>query len=146
MTGSAPNWVKARANCTPADRMNDLISQIKHDIACFTKPGIEKRGTRRFNGSLTDSTFTVRRQNEVQNHRGTHHVDDSSEPVTVRLDGDAILACRNGKVHIQIVPQWNSANQSCNFVVDGEVLPVWQISEMILGDYMFEDLPSDTPS
>lgn len=135
------NWVKAWAENTPEDNLHELIGQLKRDIQRYNQLGSEKRGKRRFQGELVDETFTVRCMVEVQNHRGTHVIEDdsrTSDVIKVKRNGASIRVCRNGRMHIEITPRWNSASQKCDFVVDESACEIWQISEMILGDFMFE--------
>lgn len=135
------DWVKSRAKCAPEDTLHDLIGQLKQDIQEYNQLGSEKRQKRKVESDLVDETFTVRCKVEVTNHRGTYTIDDEnriSDVVKVKWTGTSIRACRNGRMHMEITPRWNSASQKCDLVVDENVHDIWQISEMILGDFMFE--------
>lgn len=142
MTSGPVNWVKARANCTLEDNLSVIISQVEKDVDTFNKLRSDKRGTRHFSSSFDDGEFIIKRMIEVTDHRGMYVVEDDkykSDIVVVRCAQTAISVCRNSRMNFTINPRWNPDSQECDMLVRGDAYPVWRISEMILGDFLFED-------
>ncbi len=133
-------WVTARANCSVDDCLNSIIKRVKDDVAEFNRLPAHKRGSHEFRAAFADGELVVRRIELVKDYRGTHEVDaaDGKDVVVVRRSDEAITACRSGKLHLMIVPQWNPERQECDLQIDEATYPLWQISERILGEFLFD--------
>ena len=137
---SARNWVLARANCTLDDNLSTLMAQVKKDIQGFNRLRSDKRGIRQFRVSFDNGEFVIERMVEVTNHRGTHIVEDaeySHDVIIVRCMESSISVGRKDHLNFEIEPRWNAQSQTCDLLVDGEPYPLWRISEMILGEFLF---------
>ncbi|MDE0149147.1 MAG: hypothetical protein OXM58_12320 [Rhodospirillaceae bacterium] len=139
---SAQNWVVARANCTPADNMTELVKRLKKDIRSYNGLSSDKRGKRQFKADLENGELVIRRMVESPVNTGGHYVvedeDYIGDVIRVRRDDATITACRADKAHVEIVPDWNPETQACDLKIDGKPLPVWRVSELILGEFLFE--------
>ena len=139
---NAQSWVVARANCTLIDNLTVIVNRIKADVRSFNGLPSHKRGKRQFNVALANGEFVIQRMVEIENRRGQHIVEDTDhigDVVTVRCAETAISACRKGQLHLEIVPCWNVDTQSCDLLIDGKVWPVWQVSEKIIGEFIFSE-------
>ena len=139
-------WVKARANCTPDDNLTEIMARIRKDVGEFNQLPAHKRGPRRFGTFFDDGEFVIKRRREVSDYQGNHVVDDpdySGDVVSVRCAENAISVRRNSRMSFEIVPRWNAETQKCDLLIDGETFPLWQVSEKIVGNFMFEGLSDD---
>ena len=122
------------------------MNRVGKDIGEFNQLSAHKRGPRRFGTSFDDGEFVVKRTPVISDHRGNHGMDDpdySGDVVSIRCAENAISVWRNSRMSFEIVPRWNAETQTCNLLVDGETFPLWQVSEKIIGDFMFEESRDD---
>ena len=139
---NAETWVTARANCTLSDNLTVIMNRVKADVRSFNSLPSHKRGKRRFNVALANGEFVIQRMVEIERRGQQHIVEDTdhiSDVVIVRCTETAIYACRKGHLHLEIVPCLNVDTQSCDLLIDGKVWPVWQVSEKIIGDFIFSE-------
>ena len=138
---SRGGWVTARANCSAEDCLNAIIKQVKADVAEFNRlPAHKRGGAFAFRTAFNDGELVVRRVALTEDYRGTHDtpVGDGTDVVVVRRADDAISACRAGKLHVSIIPQWNADRQECDYLLDEQPCQLWQIGERILGGFLFD--------
>ena len=143
---SGQNWVLARANCTLNDKLIAIKQQVEADLQEFNKLQPHKRGKRQFQSSFDDRKYVIKRMVEFSDYHGTHLIGDNEDVIIVRCDEMSISACRRGQLHLAIEPRWNSETQSCDLLINGQVHTIRQVSEKIIGDFLFTDLISDNGS
>ena len=61
----------------------------------------------------------------------------SAVSITVKKSSTCISATRNLHDPLTITPKWNEDTLSCDLLVSGKTLPIWAISQKILGDFFF---------
>ena len=104
MTSTHPNWVVARANCTLDDNLTAIMGQVRADMRTFNELRPDKRGTRQFRASHDNGEFVVKRMAEVNDHRGTHVVEDTacnSDVVTPSLHRDRDFRAPQGPAELR---------------------------------------------
>lgn len=139
---SVSDWVSARANCTLADSFTIIYGRVKRDVETFNRLRSDKRGTRQFRAAFDEGEVVVQRMVETKNERGTHVIEDEqhkNDVIVVRCTPNAISVRRGSRLNFEIEPRWNPDSQECDMFVDGTPHPVWRISEMIIGDFLFEN-------
>ncbi len=135
------NWVLARANCTLDDNLTAIIGRVKRDVQSYNALRPDKRGIRQFRVFHDNGEFVIKRMAEISDHRGTEVVEDVSykgDVITVQCTETAISVRRKEHLNFEIEPRWNPESQTCDLLVDGEIHPMWRISEMIVGNFLFE--------
>ena len=113
---------------------------MKDDIATFNSLAPQQGDEYSiFRSDLTDGKFTVNRIQCKKSYRGPlpERMRDG-DVVTIHRNGSTISACRPNKLHLRIEPRWNPESQECEFLVDEERCELWQVSQRILGDFMFD--------
>lgn len=126
------SWVTPRYQCTLDANFSDLICRLKADVAEFNSLSHKTDFEAQFEQG---GRLVVRRW--MRPDGGRAYLDNDNE-VVVRCTDNSILATRKKCLHIEVTPKWDPEALSCNLTVDGKVLPLWQISQMILGEFLFE--------
>lgn len=129
---SEKSWVEPRYRCTLDASFCDLVCRLKADVAEFKKLSNEADIEAKFE----QGELVVRRWTRPEG--GRPYVEDENK-VVVRCTDNSILATRKKCLHIEVTRKWDPEALSCNLLVDGKVLLLWQISQLILGDFLFED-------
>ncbi len=78
-----------------------------------------------------DDRFTIRRWNQPTGGRA-----DVSGEISVTCSEKTIVARSKGLL-IEVTPQWDQETLTCDLLVDGKATPLWQISQMILCEFLF---------
>lgn len=121
--------------------MTEIVKRVKKDVRAYNGLPARKRGKRQFKADIEDGDLIVKRMVEAPVDTGGHYVVEDEkhigDVINIRCDDSAITACRAGKMHIEIVPEWNAEKQACDLKIDGQVVPVWRVSETIIGDFLF---------
>ena len=66
---------------------------------------------------------------------------DDDDFLHVEHSGSALIAWRPQVWKIEVRCEWNPDTLACDLVLDGEPRSLDYISQRILGDFFFEDLP-----
>ena len=61
----------------------------------------------------------------------------SADSISVKKSSTCISATRSLHDPLTISPKWNEDTLSCDLLVAGKLLPIWAISQRILGDFFF---------
>lgn len=131
------NWVKARAECNPAFVFDSLYKQVKQDIDQANKYHLSNNCDNefRFVPKLEDHknpSFDVIEVSKLNGnpYRDISFIQCKTQIVIVSFDG----------TEFRIVDQWNSKEQCCDYIVDGEQrMEVWEISKMALEPMFFRN-------
>lgn len=126
---SAPSWVKPRFRCTLDSQFCEIVRRLKSDVEEFR----QLSGRSDVDTVLDeDDQFTIRRW--TQPDGGCAVID---REIVVTCAGKTIVARTKGLL-IEVTPQWDREALTCDLLVEQEATPVWQISQMILGEFLFE--------
>ena len=136
-------WVKRRAHCTRFGVFKKLTTAIKDDVDRFNE--------------LSDAKVMARGHycwQEIDNilvlvgiRESLEYVRTDLKYVAVRLEKDCISvyckerAAREEEKVFDIHPEWNHDAQTCDLTVDGKKHTIRQLSEMCIGDLLFERRP-----
>ena len=135
MTNEA-NWVLARANCTLDDTFDKVTKQMESDANAFNNLSAEIRKDRLFGSHYRASgTFDVFPAYEDEDDGLVEAA--SADSISVKKSSTYIVAARNLHDPLKITPKWNEDTLSCDLLITGKPLPIWAISQRILGDFFF---------
>lgn len=126
-----PNWVEARANCTPEGTFEQIFNAIKHDVACFNKLDAHKR---------TVPTIKYERIGDMV-HFGFDQPSGMHDGpiVTVRVQCEKIQVLRDHKIMFDIEREWNKKTLMCDLLINCEIYCLWQISQKAIYDLLFPE-------
>ena len=130
INADADRWVLARANCTLEGIFDELTSVMESDIREFNNLSPKRRDNRIFDSSpIQNTTFEVYRTGVGQ------------DVILVQKAGASIKVTRDRGSLLTITPRWNEETLACDLLVGGKPLSVSQISQKVLGDYLFGQAP-----
>lgn len=125
-----PNWVKDRLDCNTDLKFEALWDVIEEDVAAINAAPDTKRGS---------CTFRAERENEGPRPciRVTRRERDG-------IDMGAVWFCKErdairvkGLNELTVTVQWNAATSSCDFLLNEEPCPLWQLSKRALEPLFF---------
>ena len=126
------NWIKARAECNSAFVFDSLLKQVKKDV--------DRANKHHLPNSDNKFLFVPKLDNEKPSF-GVSEVSKSNEHSYRKIDfiqyKTQIVVVSSDGPEFHIVNQWNSEEQRCDYIVDGERMTVWEISKMILEPIFF---------
>lgn len=129
------NWVLARANCTLEGIFDELTSVMESDIREFNNLSPKRRDDRIFNSSpIQDTAFEVCRV-PLNAVRGRMRA--GQDGILVQKAGASIKVTRDRGDLLTITPRWNEETLVCDLLVGGRPLSVSQISQRVLGNFLF---------
>ena len=133
------NWVLARANCTLEGIFDELTSVMESDIREFNNLSPKRSDDRIFDSSpIQDTEFEVSRV-PLNAVRGRMRA--GQDGILVQKAGASIKVTRDRGSLLTITPRWNEETLACDLLVGGKPLSVSQISQKVLGDYLFGQAP-----
>ena len=138
MSESDAAWVRARARCTIEEIFKAIKSALDQAINAFNALESSKRQERFFWRTHNETILTVYRARKIHNAGMEPDPGYKDDDVRVSCAVSSIIACRRDNWNIEIVPKWNPATMSCDFLIEGQEATVSHISQKILGDFMFE--------
>ena len=129
------NWVKARSQCTIEYWFEKLVSIIENDVKKFNNlPEEKKKNVGRFDCKRTNkSELSICEYDEV------HH-DQSEDTISIQKNTNCIYAFRNENTIYKLEPQWNPKTMTCDLLVNGESYELWELSQLAVGDFLFEKI------
>lgn len=156
MAEAAEKWVEKRAFCTLPDLFRELEKRIRKDVRCFNDLS-QKRGFGRFfavdptpaaphepDREAGSSAFSVCpgewREKGYHQDKGYFPKTGEDDRISLKIDGNKILACRAGEQPLEISTWWNDDTLTCEFLVgkDRKVMTLAQLSQRVIGDFLFE--------
>ena len=130
INSDADGWVLARATCTLEWIFDDITRRMESDIREFNNLSPKRRDDRIFDSSpIQNTTFEVYRKGVGQ------------DVILVQKAGASIKVTRDRGSLLTITPRWNEETLACDLLVGGKPLSVSQISQKVLGDYLFGQAP-----
>ena len=142
------NWVVARINCTIADVFRSISQHVSEDVARFNGLPPSKRDGRCFITEGRDNGIAICRAVKSNTHPFPLVVCRTHQGDFVFVDhtDNLIFAERLHERFIEVIPNWNAVNGSCDLGVNGSAMEPWMISQRIVGDFMFDGLSVPSPS
>ena len=137
------NWVRARANCTIKDNFETLLKEVKQDVVRFNSLSPEKRGDKLFLCKQREDGFAIyQAQNVYTNGKeeSVIHGDYVDDFVLIHHTTASIIASRQKRVIVEIQPSWNETTLTCDLCIEQQAYPLWQMSQKVIGGFLFEDL------
>lgn len=137
---TAPNWVRARAECTLERSFAEVEKAIRDDVAKFNSLATENRRSRLFVVEVRDGGIEIRRARRSENPRGPRLIADPDRDqdfVRVSHGNGEIVAQRQDRDPLTISPQWTADTLSCDLYIGDRVFPLWNVSERILEPFLF---------
>ena len=139
---SAPNWIKARAECTLERSFAEVEKAIRDDVAKFKSLAPENRSGRLFIVDKRDGGIEIRRARRSESHRGPQLIvdpDRDQDLVRVSHGNCEIVAQRQDRDPLTVTPQWIADTLSCDLYIGDRVFPLWNVSERILEPFLFDE-------
>ena len=135
----ADHWVLARANCTLDGIFEELTNIMESDIREFNGLSPKRRVERMFDSSpIRDTAFEVYR---VPPNAVRGRMRAGQDGILVQKAGASIKVTRDRGSLLTITPRWNEETLTCDLLVGGKPISIWQISQKVLGDYLFGQAP-----
>ena len=142
------NWVKARADCTIEDTLGKLVGRIKSDVRLFNGLDEKKRRKRYFKVKDNEESYSVLRAQklDVVPRQGDPYPVDLRYRhlgITIGVAQECIVAqyCpTETNEPIEIESRWNKEELACDLFIKGEKYTIPQISQLIIGDFLFEGI------
>ena len=130
------NWVKARAECNPAFVFDSMYKQVEKDVDRANKYHLSNNCDNefRFVPKLKDCDNPSFGVSEVSKSTGSSYRDIAF----IQYKTQIVIKLSDGK-KLRIVDQWNSKDQRCDYIVDGERMNVWEISKLALESMFFRE-------
>lgn len=138
---SGESWIAARADCTLEKNFGTVEKAVREDVKRFNRLAPTKRDGRLFMPEKSHGELTIRRAQRVKDHRGARMVadpDSADDFLTVRCDGNAIVAQRQDREPVVIEPRWNPETLSCDLFIGDRPRPLWHVSQEILEPFLFD--------
>ena len=140
MNNREEDWVKARADCTPASLYSVITDRVSNDVRAFNTL-MEKRKIKKHFIFVPEQAgmrvYAGEENNDTRKDRWVYTPDESAY-IEVRLAEGVIVATCGRENRIEVITRWNEVTLTCDFLIDGEVLSLSRISQKILGDFLFE--------
>ena len=131
----ADGWVLARATCTLEWIFDEITNTMESDIREFNNLSPKRRYDRRFDSSpIQDTAFEVYR---VPLNAVRGRMKAGQDGILVQKAGASIKVTRDRVSLLTITPRWNEETLTCDLLVEGEPVSIWQISQKILGNFFF---------
>ncbi len=140
------DWVRARADCTDEDILENILKVVRADVRKFNALNEKQRRDRHF--VVTDPTESPHRVyrahaaripgRELIYRRIEESLDDH---IQISLyDEGKIGVSHKDKWSLIIHSQWNPDTLTCDLFIDDDEHPssLHQISQRILGDFLFQ--------
>ena len=138
MSESGASWVRARAKCTIEENFKVIGSALDQAITAFNALDSSKRRERLFWRTHNETILEIYRARKIYNAGMEQDPGHKDDVVRVRCAASSIIAYRRDHWNFEIIPKWNPATLSCDFLIEGQEVTVSHISQKILGDFMFE--------
>ena len=141
---SAPDWVKARFECTASEVFKALIDTLRRDTTRFNGLSGTSPSARVFKPEHDNGVFRVFRGCYVMQggkHILTKHHDhchSANQRIQVELRDDTIIARRGDIWSLEINHVWNAESLRCDYMIDGAVVSLESLCQRILGDFLFD--------
>lgn len=126
------NWVRSRAQCTIEYWFDELVKVIQNDVKNFNNLPEEKRQ------NLGLFRCDLKNKTELEVSEIEEHWRSPLESISVKKNAHEIYIFKGDKVLYKIEPKWNFKTLTCDLIVDKETHPLGELSQMAIGDLLFE--------
>lgn len=126
-------WVEKRMKCTLKNTFRSLGDVIEKDIQRFNELDESSSENWRYAYVRENSRITVGRAVEPK----PIFIDQT---VKIWLMSDKIEVCLGKKVLFTVIQKWSVEDGKCELRVKDKAYTIWQISQMAIGDLLFDCL------
>jgi len=130
-------WVELRTKCTIESIVAELYSVIEHDVRTFNRLHPNHDYEFRTNEFTNRDGVLIRTVAKIDK-QFNEAVDN--QQIRIELHDNKICVFFGVAPQFEIVPKWNEDDLKCDLKVENKCYTIYQLSQKIIGDFLFSDL------